>query len=199
MDKHEFLKTLRKRISSLPEEDIKRSLEYYSEMIDDFVEDGLSEREAVERLGNIDEIVSQILSQTSFVNIAKKKVKSGRVLRVWEIVLIVLGSPIWLSLLIAAFAVIISLYATLWSVIISLWSVFVSATACAPAGMLAGVIFVMYDNAATGIAMISAGIVCAGLAIFIFYACKAATKGTLLLTKKIALFIKKCFVKKERA
>ena len=47
--------------------------------------------------------------------------------------------------------------------------------------------------------MIGAGIVCAGLSIFMFYGCKAATKGILVLTKKLAVWIKNCFIKKEEA
>ena len=47
MSKTEFLTELKKALEGLPEEDIEKSLEYYSEMIDDRIEDGLSEEEAV--------------------------------------------------------------------------------------------------------------------------------------------------------
>ena len=110
-----------------------------------------------------------------------------------------LGSPIWLSLGIAAFAVILSLYISLWAVIISLWSVFVSVAACSLGGILACVIFAAGGNGASGAAMLAAGIVCAGLSIFLFYGCKAATAGTLILTKKMALWTKNIFIKKEDA
>ena len=42
---------------------------------------------------------------------------------------VVLGSPIWLSLLVAGFAVLLSLFITLWSLILALWAVFVSVIA----------------------------------------------------------------------
>ena len=111
----------------------------------------------------------------------------------------VLGSPIWISLGIAAFAVILSLYISLWAVIISLWAVFASFAACSIGGVLSCVVFIVGGNGASGFAMLSAGIVCAGLAIFMFYGCKAATKGTWILTKKIAIWTKNCFIKKEVA
>jgi len=38
-----------------------------------------------------------------------------------------------------------------------------------------------------------------GLSIFLFYGCKAATAGTLILTKKMALWTKNIFIKKEDA
>ena len=127
----------------------------------------------------------------------KQRIKPKRRLRAWEIVLLALGSPIWLSLAIAAFAVILSLYVVLWSLIVSVWAVFVSLAACAIGGVIAGVFFAICNNALVGIAIASAGTVCAGLAIFVFFGCKAATKGIIYLTKKIALGIKKCFIRKE--
>ncbi len=199
MNKLEFLETLGKRISSLPEDDIERSLEYYSEIIDDRVEDGLFEEDAVSQLGSMDEIVSQILSEISFAKIVKKKAKPNRVLRVWEIVLLVLGSPIWISLIVAVFAVVLSLYVSLWSVIISLWAAFASVVACAPAAVALGIGLIVGEKLLLGIAMVGAGLVCAGASVFFFFGCKGATVGILLLTKKMALAVKKCFVGKEKA
>ena len=43
MNKSEFLWELRKKLSGLPDEDILRSLDYYGEIIDDCVENGLDE------------------------------------------------------------------------------------------------------------------------------------------------------------
>ena len=96
-------------------------------------------------------------------------------------------------------AVLLSVYVVLWSVVVSVWSAFGSLVACAFGGVVAGAIFAVTNNALTGIALIGASLVCAGVAVFMFFACKAATKGIILLTKKIALGIKKSFVKKEEA
>ena len=199
MSKQEFLAQLRKGLSGLPQVDIEERLSFYSEMIEDQMEEGLSEEEAVSAVGTVDEIVTQVVAETPLVKIAKDRIKSKRRLRAGEIVLLALGSPIWLSLAIAAFAVILSLYISLWAVIISLWSVFVSLAACSIGGVLTCVIFAVGGYGASGVAMLAAGIVCAGLAIFMFYGCKAATKGTLIFTKKMAIWTKNCFIKKEVA
>ena len=45
---------------------------------------------------------------------------------------------------------------------------------------------------------IGAGLVLAGLSIFFFFGCKASTKGTVWLTKRIALGIKNLFIRKEK-
>lgn len=198
MNKQEFLMWLRKGLSGLPENDIEERLIFYSEMIDDRKEEGLSEEEAVREIGNIDEIISQIIADTPFARLVKEKVKPSRQLRTWEIVLLVIGSPIWLSLGIAVFSVIISVYITLWSVIISLWAT-EAALWCSVIGSFFSFVFLIFNgNVTSGIVMISAGMVCAGISIFLFYGCKAATKGIHLLTKKSVLATKNCFVKKER-
>lgn len=199
MNKQEFLLQLRKGLSGLPQDDIEERLTFYSEMIEDRKEEGLSEEEAVSAIGSVDEIIAQVVAETPFVKIAKERIKPKRRLSVGEIVLLALGSPIWLSLGIAVFAVIISLYISLWAVIISLWAVFASFAGCSIGGVLACIVFTVGGNGVSGIAMLAAGIVCAGLSIYIFYGCKAATMGILLFTKKMAICIKNCFLRKEVA
>lgn len=199
MNKHEFLAQLRKGLSGLPQDDIEERLTFYSEMIDDRMEEGLSEEEAVSGIGSVDTIISQSIADTPLGKLVKEKTKPKKRAGAWKIVLLVLGSPVWLSLLIAAVAVILSIYVSLWSVIISLWAVFGSVVGCALGGIAAGIGFTVGGNSLTGVALIGAGIVCAGLSIFLFYGCKAATKGTILLTKKIVLGIKNGFIKKEEA
>ena len=199
MSKQEFLEYLRKGLSGLPQEDIEERLTFYGEMIDDRIEEGLTEEDAVSRIGTVDTIISQIKADIPITKLVREKITPQKNLRIWEIVLLILGSPIWLSLLITAFAVILSLYATLWSVVISLWAVFGLVIGCAFGSVVAGIVFACSGNVLSGIAMLAAGIICAGLSIFMFYGCKAATNGVLMLTKKMALGIKSLFVGKEAA
>ena len=199
MSKQEFLAQLRKGLSGLPQDDIEERLTFYSEMIEDQMEEGLSEEEAVAAVGSVDEIFAQVVADIPFSKIAKEKFKPKRRLTAWEIVLLALGSPIWLSLGIAAFAVILSLYISLWAVVISLWAIFAALAGCALGGIVAAIVFACSGNLLTGIAMLGAGILLAGLSIFMFFGCKAATKGTVLLAKKMALSIKNCIIRKKAA
>lgn len=184
MNKREFLKQLGKR---LPQEDREERLSFYSEMIDDRIEEGLSEEEAVLAVGSAENILVEITPEESARS-------SGRKWKAWEIVLLVLGSPVWLSLLTAAFAVALSLYAVVWSVILSLWAIFASLAACALAGVVAGAGFMIGGHSASGIALIGAGLICAGLSVLCFLSCKTATKGTVILTGKL---LRRCFHRKE--
>ena len=58
MNKTEFLERLGERLSGLPQEDIDERLGFYGEMIDDRMEENLSEEEAVAQIGSMDDIVS---------------------------------------------------------------------------------------------------------------------------------------------
>ena len=111
-----------------------------------------------------------------------------RRLQAWEIVLLALGSPVWLSLGLAALAVVLSLYVVVWSLDASLW-----------AGAAGGVLGLALGSGAARLAMLAAGMVLSGLAIFLFFGCKAATKGIWTLTKSAAFWTKHRFLGKEDA
>lgn len=187
MDKQTFLTQLRKKLSDLPQGELDDRLTFYREMIEDRMEEGLSEEEAVSAVGSVDEIAAQIVE-----SVANGNKKPSRQWKVWELVLLILGTPVWLSLLIAAFAVVLSLYVSLWAVIVSLWATVFALGACSIGGLFAGIVFACSSIPLSAVAMIGAGMVCAGLAIALFYGCNLATKGTLILTRN-------CFRKKEVA
>lgn len=199
MTKQEFLYLLRQKLSGLPEQDIEDRLTFYGEMIDDRIEEGCSEQDAVSDIGSADEIAAQIIADIPLTRLAKERLKHKRKMSAAEIVLLALGSPIWLSLAIAALVVVLSLYVVLWSAIVSVWAVFASLAACAVGGVAAGGVLACVGNVPSGIALLGAGLVCAGLAILLHFGCGAATGGIVWLTKKIAFGIKKCFVRKEVA
>jgi uncharacterized membrane protein len=197
LNKNEFILELRKRLKGLPEKEISECITFYSEIIDDYIEEGLSEEKAVSKVGDIDMVISQIIDDTPLSKIIKDNVKTDGKIRGWQIALLIIGSPVWLSLLIASFSVILSLYISFWAIIISLWSVFVSFIAASFGITLAGIIIILSNYKLSGIAMIAAGLVCAGLSIFLFYGCKYATKGILFVSKTALISIKRYFIKKE--
>ena len=197
MRKQEFLDALKMKLSGLPKQDVEDSLGFYSEMIDDKMEDGRTEEDAVSEIGSVGEISAQIIADIPLARIAKERVMPKRRLKTWEIVLLAIGSPAWLALLFATFAVILSLYLSVWSVVISLCACFISLAACSVAGITGGIVFALTSNSATGIATIGAGVFCMGLSILFSYLCKACTIGTLQLTKKLVLWCKLSFIRKE--
>lgn len=196
MNKQEFMTKLRARLIELPHRELQERLNFYNEMIDDRIEEGLTEEEAVRDIENIDEIASDICAEptpeekTLFPLLKREK----RKMKWWETTLLAIGSPLWLTLLIAAFSVVlslaisavaiaISLYAVLMSVLISVWAVFASLAVSAPLAAFLSIFSLLAGDFLSSGFMISGALITAGLAILMFFAAQAATRGTLWLTK----------------
>ena len=200
MTKNEFMNILRSReeLFGMTEEDIARSLSFYEELIDDRIEEGMSEEEAVADVGDPREIAAQILSEIPLSKLVKKKMKPSRRLRAWEIVLLAVGSPIWLALLIAAVVIVFALYAVLWSLVASVWAVGVALAGTFLLSIAALVLLCIQGSVGTGLVFLGLGVFCAGLAVFLWFGAMAATKGAWWLSKKFLLLMKSCFVRKEK-
>lgn len=196
MTKLEFLDCLRNKLSGLPQADIAERLAFYGEMIDDRMEEGLSEEDAVRQIGDIDMIAEQIITEGLG---SKDRDERKEKRKVWTIILLVLGAPVWLPLLISAGAIVIVGYVSVWSVVISLWAAEVSFWGAALGSIVSGIAFLCSSNAIAGMVLLGAGAICAGISVFWFYGCKAITKGIWLLSKKVAAGIRKLFIKGEEA
>ena len=197
MNKNEFLQELSMDILGLPQEDTEHWLEYYAEMLDDRMEDGMSEEAAVASLGDPKGIARQILAQTPFRKLIKNKIAPKRKLQVWEIVLVVLGSPIWLAIAVSLAAAFFAIFASLWAGIVSVWAAELSVVVCGLAGVLFSFFLVGTGSVYQGLLMLGGGLFCAGLAYFGFFACKCLTVLLGKLCKLFVLFVKSLFVEKE--
>ncbi len=167
MDKNTFLLQLQKRLKGLPEEDIQRTIEYYREMIEDRMEEGLSEEEAVADMGAVEEIAEPLMLQ-----------KSRRKMKAWEIVLLILGFPVWFPLLMAAAAVVIALIATIYAVDVSL-------AACFFGGLLSSLLYLFQCNFAGAAFLFGSALVCGGLAILGFWGSNRLMKLCVNALKKL--------------
>ena len=196
MTKNEFLVKLIQGLSKLPQAEIEDRVAFYSEMIDDRMEEGLSESEAIDAIGSVDTVIDQIIADTPLISLIKERVKRKGKLNAAEITLLAVGSPIWISLIAAAFAIVVSIYASIWAVVVSLWAIFGALIGGGVGGVLGGILFIGLGKLPAGFGLLGCARVCGGFAILTFYACKYTTAAMAWLTKKIALLIKKCFTKK---
>lgn len=185
MTKLKFLLALNEKLADYPQAEVEERLMFYSEMIEDRMEEGLTEEDAVAAVGSLDEIAAQIAEELSTDKKEQGSKKTQQKLKAWEIVVLVLGFPLWISLLVAFFAVVLSVFAVLWSGVIALWAVFGALVGCAVAGIVGGIGFALMGYGIPGMALVAAGLVCGGLSVFFFFGCKAATRGMALLTKKV--------------
>ena len=196
MTKKEFLAKGRKALSHLPKEELEERLAFYSEMIDDRMEEGLSETDAVMQILKSEETVAHLFLDESFEeekDEEKKGMGEGA-----KTALIVAGSHLWFALTVAAVVLWISLAATAFSVVVAVWSVFISFAVTAPVSILGGIVIALFGRPLAGVAMVGVGLICAGLAVFTYYGAKAVGKGGWWLVKKSVAAVKKCFEKKEK-
>lgn len=108
MTKQLFLNELSAALHGLPREERYRTLRYYDELIDDRMEDGQSEEEAVSGLGEPEQVAREILGEE------EAPASTGKGRKVWLIVLLALGFPFWGSLLLAAAIVLLCVYICLF-------------------------------------------------------------------------------------
>ena len=197
VNKMQFLRAVREKTVHLPLSEVNRLREYFNEMIDEAMEEGLSEEEAVDRLGTWEEICAQIVefltSEPQPIEaikeepakepqnpIPEKKPKKRISLPMWAVVLLILTSPVWgaivLSLGIAVFAVIVSLVVIGGALVISLFAVVLSLAVVGVVGIPAAVVLFFTGSIATGLLSLGGGLVCGGFAILGWFMCIAFAK-----------------------
>lgn len=196
MRKQDFIKELRLNLSFLPKEEIDDRISFYSELIDDKIEEGVKEEDAIKSIGSIDEIINQIIDEMPLSKIAKDKIKQKRKLSGLEIALIIVGSPIWLSILLSLIAVLFSLYIIGWSIVISIWAILISLIAVLVAGIVLTIISLFSNIYIVALSYLGATLVILGLTILMHYVCKIITRLYIKLTKLIVLSIKKKMLKR---
>ena len=163
MTKSEFLEQLNAGLSALPKDERDEHTRFYSEMIDDRLEEGLSESEAVAAIAGIGEVIARELAEARSV-------------------------PLWIALFAAAFAVAVAVYASVWSVIVACWSVLAALAACALAGTLGGIPLCFTHGVWVGLAILGVGLLAAGIGGFTLYGCVKLTVLIARLTKAISLW-----------
>ena len=196
MTKQKFQIALTHALAGLPEEDILRTVEYYSEMIDDRMEDGVPEDEAVAAVGTVEEIATQVLSEVSLPKLSKNKFKPKRKLSGWEITLLILGFPLWFPLLIAAGAVLLSVYVSIWAVMISLYATDLSLGCSALACVAACVAMLATGYGALALTSLGAACILAGLTIFMLLGCNLAARGLISLSRAFGRGVKRVLIGK---
>ena len=195
MNRIEFIKLLEKRLFGIPKKDIKKTLDYYNEIISDKIEDGISEEEAIKSLGSVDEIVNLTLSEISFPKLVKEKFNLNRKLKTWEIVLLAATFYIWIPLLIVGIALVLVAYICLWSGVIALAA---GAISCAATSLtvILGLIDIVTGNVGSGFFLMGIGVASTGVAIILGMLTFRLAKLMVIVCKKLILKIKSLFIKR---
>lgn len=203
MTKSQFLDRIKAGIASLPQGDKEKYLEYYSEMVDDRMEEGMTEEGAVADIGSPSDIIAQILREAP--SKAKEENKEKTITeklnehidsdtRPWIIAVVVLTSPIWVPILFGLASGLIGIAAGVFSAIIAFYASAVSVLAAGIACIVKA-----FFTALTGeiIAYVGAGLLCIGISILLFLLGNLCVKLTVKLIKLAVEFVKSKLGKKK--
>lgn len=112
MNKQEFMDELKIAIQDQAYTTVSQAITYYDEMIDDLIEDGISEEDAISQLGSIEKIALQIKNEDQIIEV--KPLKKSKSLTIS--VLLFLGFPLWGSLVAAGVCLLLAFYIILWCI-----------------------------------------------------------------------------------
>ena len=196
MTMDEYLSALASGLSQLSEEEQRKQIGYYEELFADMKEDGLTEEEIAEKLGSPTKAAREIMEEMPLTKLVKTRVRPKNGWSVLAIILVILGSPIWLSIALAMFAVMISIYVVIWSVVIVLFAVVLSILAAGVAGVALFTVNIMLAPI-PALLVFGLGLICLGLTIPAFLGAVAVAKLICKLTGYLAKGVRSLFIRKE--
>lgn len=196
MNKAEFLTALRRALGKLPSYEVEQTINFYAEMIDDRVEDGMPEHEAIAALGSVEAIAAQIIAETPAIPKAIAKANTGS--RTLNIVLLAVFSPIWVPIALALAAAAFAVYLAIWATVVALWAVVATLLLCGPVGIIGLMWCFANGYQLPGIYILGCGLAGMGLGLFAWFGVLAASKGLVRLTHLFARWIKGLFVKRTK-
>ena len=176
MTKEQFLRQLSSGLSKCGRDERKNHMAYYRELIEDHQEDGMTEEQAVAALGDPAQIAAEIMAETG----GRPPMRLSTKILIG--VLLVLGFPLWGSLVLAGLLLAACGFVLLWFVPVLSGCLTIAALIMA-AVSIPGSIPILMQTLPLGMMQLGIGTACAG--IFIFGACL-----TVFLCKWFAKFTK---------
>lgn len=196
MNKEAYLQRIRHLLQTLPEEDRERSLAFYAESIDDRMEDGMSEEEAVASLESPEEAAKSILMDTPLPKLVKARVKQRR-MGALEILLLVLGFPLWFPLLLTILILGLTVYLVAWTLVLSLGAVVLALGLSAAAVLIAAVYCLFKGGIPLALLGFGACLVLTGLTVLLGFVTAGAGRLAIRLGKAMVRGLKSLLIRKE--
>lgn len=188
MNRAEFIEVLRRELVLLKKAERDKFINYYEEIIDDYMENGLTEEEVVEKIGNPKAIAKNILDEQDTVELKVPSTNSKMI----NIILLILGFPLWGSLLFAGLMLVFAGLIIVWCVPFTSG---VSAIAFFAAGLFSIVAtpFMMADVLSVGVVQLGIGISSIGLSFLLAMVTIYLSKNFSRFTKDICSRLLKLF------
>lgn len=192
MNKSEFLSELESNLKKLEKDECRKFITYYEEMIEDYKDNGVLEAEAIKKIGSPKSIANEILSEQDTVMITIPSTGSRKI----NAILLILGFPLWGSLLLAVALCVLSAYIVIWCIPfttgVSAIGIFIT--------MLVSILgspFVMVtDSLAVGLVQFGIGIASIGISVLLAIVTVYLVKKFVPLSKSFTLKLVRSFQRK---
>lgn len=116
MKKQAFINRLNKGIRLIGYRECQDIVKYYSEIIDDKIDEGMDEEDAVESLGSVDKIIAKTLNDNNIIYVQNNDSRERKNLLI--IVIVVLTFPLWIGIIGALLGVLVAFLAVALSGIV---------------------------------------------------------------------------------
>lgn len=161
MKRKEFNKRLRKNLKKVGKSEREEVVNYYNEMIDDRVESGKTEQEAIAELGSPEDLAKKTLNESNPDEVVsadngKNNDKNGSLKPLW-IVLIIIGSPLWLGFAIGAAAIALGLLVGVIGLLVGFFAAGGGMILCGVGGVIYGII-ALFVNFGYGLTCMGTGL-----------------------------------------
>lgn len=191
MNKGEFLNQLASCLEKMNNAEKNKFITYYDEMISDYVENGVTEEEAVEKIGTPKKIAEVLLEDYDNVKLNLPSTSS----KVLNFLIAVVGFPLWGSVFLAFILLVLSIYILIWCV------PFATGAGCAGffAASIIGIVgtpFVMGKSSAVAIMQLGTGIASIGISLLLGIATIDLTKKFVIISKNFTIKLVALFKKK---
>lgn len=180
MKKEEFLKKLSSELYFMSYDEREEVIKRYSDIIDDLMNNGYLEEDAVNSLNSPINIARYLKNSTEFrfkVPKKKNKVIAGLV--------IIVSSPLWGALLILTLTLVLGIFLLIWTVPVTTFLLFIASVFGGGYSVLGSFILIT-NNVAEGIMQLGVGIMFIGLSILLFLATVDVTRFIAGITVKIS-------------
>lgn len=178
MSKKEFFKDLSMYLSKMKEADRNKFINYYEEMISDYMEDGLSEEEAVNKVGDPKIVAKELVDNSTGIKINLPSTGSKAI----NLFFLIAGFPLWGSILLTIILSVLSIYLVLWCLPFALGASCIAFFASSIVGVV-GSPFIMAESLPHGVLQLGTGIAAIGLSLILGIAAIDLSKWVSWLTK----------------
>lgn len=191
MNRVEFIEILDVELAALKRVEREKFITYYEEIIDDYMENGFEEEAVIEKIGNPKVIAKNILSEQDTVDIKVPLTNS----KVINMILLILGFPLWGSLVFAGLMLVLS-------GVIVIWCIPFTAGVSALAFFLAGIYsivatpFMIAEVLSVGMVQLGVGIASLGVSFLLAMATMYLCKNFAFFTKELSSRLLKLFNRK---